>query len=77
MRRYLEFVDLEMEKILHPERKIAENLYYTACDMDYQDYDETAEKEVSQLELALSNIKSNTNEEMQTLYTCLSAIYGD
>lgn len=77
MRRYLELVDSEMEKILHPERKIAENLYNTFCDMDYHDYDETEEKEISQLELALSNIKGYTNEEMQTLYTCLSAIYGD
>lgn len=77
MEKYLELVDSELEKILHPERKIAENLYNAACDMDYHDYDETAEKEIKQLELALSNIKGYSNAEMQTLYNCLSAIYGD
>jgi hypothetical protein len=45
--------------------------------MDCHDYDETAEKEIKQLELALSNIKGYSNAEMQTLYNCLSAIYGD
>lgn len=77
MEKYLELVDSELEKILHPERKIAESLYNAACDMDCHDYDETAEKEIKQLELALSNIKGYSNAEMQTLYNCLSAIYGD
>lgn len=44
MRQYLELVDSELEKILHPERKIAESLYNAACDMDCHDYDETDEK---------------------------------
>ena len=56
---------------------IAERLYNAGCDMDYHDYDETAEEEIRQLELALSNIKGYNNAEMQTLYNCLSAIYGD
>lgn len=58
-------------------REIAERLYNAGCDMDYHDYDETAGKEIEQLELALSNIKGYTNAEMQTLYNCLRTIYSE
>lgn len=58
-------------------REIAERLYNAGCDMDYHDYDETAEKEIEQLELALSNIKGYTNAEFQTLYNCLRTIYAE
>lgn len=59
------------------ERIIAENLYNAGMDMDFRDYEETAEDEISLLELALSEIKGYSNEEMQTLYNCLNMIYGD
>lgn len=58
-------------------RELAEKLYNAGCDMDYHDYDETAEKEIEQLELALSNIKGYTNAEFQTLYNCLRTIYAE
>lgn len=58
-------------------RALAEKLYYASCDMDYHDYDDTAEHDIEMLELALSNIKGYTNEEMQTLYSCLATIYGE
>lgn len=44
---------------------------------DYHDYDDTAERDIELLELALSNIKGYTNEEMQTLYSCLATIYEE
>lgn len=58
-------------------RELAEKLYNAGCDMDYHDYDETAKKEIGLIELALSEIKGYTNEEMQTLYNCLFTIYGE
>jgi hypothetical protein len=58
-------------------REMAENLYNAGCDMDYHDYDETAEKEIGLIELALSEIKGYTNEEMQTLFNCLFTIYSE
>ena len=61
---------------LSDERIIAENLYNASIDMDFRDYEETAEDEISLLELALSKIKGDSNEEMQTLYNCLDMLYG-
>lgn len=58
-------------------RTMAEKLYNAACDMDFHDYDDTKENDIELIESALSNIKGYSNEEMQTLYNCLLAIYGD
>lgn len=56
--------------------ELATGLYNLACDIDKNDYQETAETEINELENALYNLKvsalSGHNSEKITLFNCLA-----
>jgi len=61
--------------------ELATKLYNLACDLDNLDYQETSDKEIKELETALSFIiwndkynKGTCHKSLKTLYNCLERI---
>lgn len=56
-------------------KELAQTIYNLCCDMDYQDYAETKDKDVNALETELLFLKENGDETLISALDILTNIY--